>query len=224
MAERTKRNLLVRRWRLFLALPVGLAVGLAADRLGGMLPGASALVGWIAACLAYLAPTLWMFVHAPESDVRRNACEEDENRFIISGLVLSAAAISFAAIVVALREAKGSHGGSPLLVLLSIGTIVCSWLVVQAIFTVHYAHKYFGDRDDDGRTDRGLTFQGDPPSNYMDFLYIAVCLGATFQVSDFNLTNTSFRNLVTAHALVAFGFNTLVLALGVNIVGNLMGQ
>ena len=49
-------------------------------------------------------------------------------------------------------------------------------------------------------------------------------MGATFQVSDFSLTNTRFRNLATVHALVAFGFNTLVLALGVNIVSNLLGQ
>ena len=171
-----------------------------------------------------LLPTGWKFLRTPEAGVRKNACEEDENRAVISALVLASAASSFGAIVVALREAKGSHGGSGWLAFLSISTIVLSWLMVQTIFTIHYAHKYFGDDDDDGTVNRGIKFEGDPPSTYQDFFYIAVCMGATFQVSDFNLTNTSFRNLVTAHALVAFAFNTLVLALGVNIVGNLMGQ
>ena len=48
-------------------------------------------------------------------------------------------------------------------------------------------------------------------------------MGATFQVSDFSTTNTRFRDVITVHALVAFAFNTLVIALGVGIVGNLLG-
>lgn len=218
-----KRGFLARRWRLLLAALVWVAGGVGAHA-AGLLPGASVLIGWNLACVAYLVPTGWTLLRAGEEEVRRNACDEDENRAVIMALVLTAAASSFAAVVVALQEAKGSHAGSGWLAFLSISTIVLSWLVVQAIFAIHYAHKYFGDRDDDGKVDRGIKFAGDPPSTYRDFIYISVCMGATFQVSDFSLTNTSFRNLATAHALVAFGFNTLVLALGVNIVGNLLGQ
>jgi uncharacterized membrane protein len=221
MAER--RSFLLRRWRLLLGAAAGLGAGVGAHA-AGLLPGASSLVGWNIGCLVFLIPTAWLFIHAREPEVRRRACEEDESRAVILLLVLLAVAISFAAIVVALREAKDAHARSPLLVGGAILTIVMSWLLVQTIFCIHYAHKYFGDRDDDGRADRGLKFDGDQPSTYQDFFYVAVCMGATFQVSDFSCTNTHFRNLVTLHALVAFAFNTLVLALGVNIAASLMGQ
>jgi uncharacterized membrane protein len=218
-----KRSFMVRRWRLLLGTCVGIAAGVGAH-FAGLLPGASTLVGWNVGCLTFLTPTGWLFAHADEEKVRRNACEEDESRIVILLLVLFAVAASFGAIVVALREAKGAHAESPLLVAGAILTIAMSWLLVQAIFCIHYAHKYFGDRNDDGHVDRGLKFEGDQPSSYMDFVYVSVCMGATFQVSDFNTTNTRFRNLVTLHALVAFAFNTLVLALGVNIAASLMGQ
>lgn len=221
MSERA--SLIVRRWRILLALFTWLVAAVAAHA-AGLRPGASTLVGWNLACLAYLVPTGWSLLRDDADTVRRRAREEDETRFIILSLVLASVLVSFAAIVVALREAKTAHGQSGWLVFLSISTIVLSWLVVQAIFCLHYAHKYFGDTDEDGKSDRGVQFTGDPPSTYRDFIYISVCLGATYQVSDFALTTSSFRNLVTAHALVAFLFNTLVLALGVNIVGNLMGQ
>lgn len=217
-----KRGFLVRRWRIFLALVVGIAAA-AVAHIAGALPGAATLIGWNVACVTFLVPTGWILLRDDEEACRRRAGEEDENRFVILGLVMAAATASFAAIVVALRESKGHH--SPAwLVVISISTIVLSWLVVQAVFCLHYAHMYFGDRDSDGSADRGVKFEGAQPSTYRDFIYIAVCMGATFQVSDFNTTTTRFRNLITVHALVAFAFNTLVLALGVNIVGNLMGQ
>ena len=221
MADR--RSLLVRRWRLSLGCVVGAVAGVGAHMLG-LLPGASTLVGWNLGCITFLVPTVWMFTHAGENEVRRAACEEDESRFVILALVLLAAAFSFAAVIIAQKEAKDSHDHTAWPVALSIATIALSWLVTQAIFAIHYAHKYFGDSNDDGRVDRGVKFEGDAPSNYMDFAYMAVCMGATFQVSDFNTLNTSFRNLITLHALVAFAFNTLVLALGVNIAASLMGQ
>lgn len=218
-----KRGFLERRWRVLLAAAVWICAGFAAHAMG-FKPGAASLIGWNLACLAYLGPTLWTIVKADGDSVKRTACEEDENRSVIMALVLTAVASSFASVIIALREAKGAHGGTDWLAVMAVSTIVLSWFVVQSIFTLHYAHKYFGDGDDDGQSDRGIKFTGDPPETYKDFWYVAVCMGATFQVSDFSLTNTSFRNLATAHALVAFGFNTLVLALGVNIVSNLLGQ
>lgn len=218
-------DLLRHRWRIFLAGGVGVATGVGAH-LAGLLPGASSLLGWNAAAIAYLLPTGRILLFDPEAGLHDRAKREDENRAVIMGIVLGCVAFSFGAIVVALREAKTAdpHGGHGWLVALSLSTIVLSWLVVQAMFAFHYAHAYFGDRDADGEINGGVQFQGDPPRTYRDFIYVAVCVGCCFQVSDFALTDRPFRNLVTVHALLGFAFNTLVLALGVNIVGNLMGS
>ncbi len=212
------------RWRALLAGVVGVPVGFAACRMG-LLPGASALVGWLTAATIYLVPTWRMFLFDDEAMVRTRAGREDETLVVMTGVILLAIAASLCAIVVALHESKTkSHGHSIMPALLSGGTLVSGWLVMQSLFTLHYAHRYFGDRDGDGSADKGIDFPGDPPRTYRDFIYVAICIGATFQVSDFNITHARFRNLITVHAAIAFFFNTMVLAFGINILGGLVGQ
>jgi uncharacterized membrane protein len=92
------------------------------------------------------------------------------------------------------------------------------------VFALRYAHRYFADNNDDGAIDRGLKFPGEPPATYVDFIYMSVCVGATAQVSDVNVTGARFRGLVTQHALLAFFYNTLVLAFGINILGSAIGH
>ncbi len=217
-------KLVTRHWRIAIAFPVALAAWAGAKALGAQ-PGASVLLGYDAGAAAFLLTIGALLLFDGEDDVRRRAARDDENVGVIMALVVGAAFAGFAAAVVALQEGgKGGHDRSGWLVALAIGTLVESWLVVQALFAVHYAHRYFGDDDDDGHADRGIKFEGEPPRSYRDFIYVSVCMGATCQVSDFALTTGRFRNLVTVHALVAFAFNTLVLAFGVSIASSLLGQ
>lgn len=189
--------------------------------------GAATLIGWNAAAAGFVIPAFWIMVTSTEEDLRRRARVEDTDRYVLMSLVLAAVALSFAAIVFALKEAKPGPGRTPepaLILGLSVLTLVLSWLVVQCLYALRYAHRYFGDQGGDGAPDGGIQFPGGAPSSYQDFLYVSVCVGATCQVSDVNITSTKYRNLVTSQALVAFVFNTMVLALGINIIGNLMGQ
>ena len=211
-------------WRVWGAVAFGIVSGLVLARFG-LKFGESLLIAWALGAAAFLIPTGRMLLYDDEATARRRACRDDEGVVMIMAIVLLAVAMGFAAVFVALREgAQGSHkAAAPWLVVLALFAIIESWLVVQSIFALHYAHRYFGDPDEDGERDQGFQFTGDAPSSYRDFVYIAVCMGATFQVSDFSVTKTTFRNLVTAHALLAFFFNTLVLALGINIVSSLLG-
>jgi len=82
---------------------------------------------------------------------------------------------------------------------------------------VHYAHDYFNDLADDGKA--GLAFpeeEGDP--DYWDFLYFSFVVGMTAQVSDVQVLTQRWRRLVLAHGLLSFLFNTLVLALSINLL------
>ena len=217
---------LLRRWRVLLGGFAGVAAWLAAG-VAALPPGLSALVGWNGASVAYLATTLWMIWHDDEARVRRRAAWEDEGQWLTTAILLSAVVASLAATVIALKEGKAAAAHMPdaptWAWAFSVSTLILGWLVVQAVFTLHYAHRYFGDGDADGRMDRGVEFPGKAPQNYVDFGYMAVCIGASAQVSDFDLTNTSFRRLVTFHALLSFFFNTMVLALGINIIASVVG-
>ena len=212
-------------WRIAASVAVGgLAGGLAINRVTPF--GGVVLIGWNAAAIVYLAGVGHLFLTNDAPLVRARAQQQDENRAVLMTLILAAVAASLGAMVLTLHDAKaaGKAGLPPWLLALSVSTLALSWLVVQSLFTLHYAHRYFADRDRDGADDGGINFPGQKPTSYRDFLYVAICIGATCQVSDFNITTSRFRELVTVHALVAFAFNTMVLALGVNIIGNLMGS
>jgi uncharacterized membrane protein len=227
MAVSKRPSQLARRWRAVLSLLVG-GAGLGLARGSGQPPGLSSLIGWNAACLVFLTTTLWMLWRDDEATVRARAAYEDQGQALTMSIILSAVLASLGATVFTMHEAKiaSSHAGhaAPWAWILSVSTLVLSWVVVQTVFTLRYAHKYFGDGDDDGQIDRGLKFPGEPPRTYHDFIYLAVCVGATAQVSDVNVTTARYRRLVTQHSLLAFFFNTMVVALGINILATVIGQ
>jgi uncharacterized membrane protein len=226
MAHVDRPPILLRRWRVILGGAAGVATWVGVQSLV-LPPGLCALIAWNGASVAYLATTLWMIWHDDEARVRRRAAWEDEGQWLTTAILLSAVAASLGATVIALREGKAAAAHMPAAPawawMFSVSTLVLGWLVVQAVFTVHYAHRYFGDGDADGKMDRGVKFPGQAPKNYTDFGYMAVCIGASAQVSDFNITTSRFRRLVTFHSLLAFFFNTMVLALGINIIASVVG-
>ncbi len=220
------KSFLHNRWRTLAAIAAGVLAAYLAHHYG-LLTGASFLAGWNVGAAIFVLTMGWLLITSDEAATRRGARLDDEDRAVLMSVVLGSVGVSLAAIVVALKEAKlhAGHGGEPVWIIsLSVSTMVLSWLVVQCLYTIHYAHRYFGDRNDDGASDGGIKFPGAAPTTYRDFIYVTVCIGATCQVSDFNLTTSKFRNLVTTHAVITFIFNTMVLALGINIIGNLMGQ
>ena len=70
--------------------------------------------------------------------------------------------------------------------------------------------------------DAGFGFPGEPPTSYLDFAYLAFTIGATFQVSDNTVGSTKLRNLVTAHALAAYLYNTAILAVGISLLAGVL--
>ena len=215
------------RWRLLAAVAGGGAAGWAAAH--RMLPGSALQVGWVAFAAIFVVTTGWMLLTTDEATLRRHAAQEDENRGILTTLILTGVAASVAVALLALRDSRflaGRHveGGQWWVLALSLSTLVLSWLMAQCLFALHYAHRYFGDSDANGAPDGGIDFPGEPPRTYRDFIYVAVCVGATCQVSDFDITTSRFRGLVTAHALFSFAFNTMILALGINILAGMLAQ
>ncbi|HEY7900502.1 MAG TPA: DUF1345 domain-containing protein [Caulobacteraceae bacterium] len=220
MAE-VQPGVIQRRWRVILAALVGIAV-LFVARAAGLMAWLSALLAWNGAAASFLLTTGWMFWRSDEVSIRRRAAAEDEAPLITMAIVLSAVAVGLAATVAAMHESKAPHAAGAAAWILSVSSLFLGWLTMQTIFTLHYAHSYFGAADKGA--DPGVQFIGDPPTTYSDFLYMAVCVGVSGQVSDFNITNRRYRRLITLHALLAFFFNTAVLALGINILAGLIGQ
>lgn len=68
-----------------------------------------------------------------------------------------------------------------------------------------------------------MQFPGDDgPPDYGDFLYFSITLAATAQTSDVAISSRAMRRLVLVQTLLAFAFNTGVLALAINILAGLL--
>ena len=208
-----------RHWRLWAALVAGVLGWLAARHLNAPV-SSHILIGWDACALVYVVTTWHLFLKADEAEVRRRAAAEDEKPSAILAIVLTAILASLAAVVAAMLNARSAGQETKVVTAACAGaTLVLSWVVLHSVFTLHYAHRHFGD----GSEKVGFAFPGEPASTYRDFVYLAFSIGATFQVSDNNVLTSRLRNLVTAQAVCAYFYNTAVLALGINIIASLVG-
>jgi uncharacterized membrane protein len=164
---------------------------------------------------------MWSCGHAR---IEARAARRDDSRAVILTIILLAIAASFAAIAGLIGQAKlPTTGPTEKLVLaaLAVATIMISWSVTQVAFAIHYAHDFY--RPDDGDEVGGLLFPGCELPDYWDFLYFSISIGATSQTSDTSIRSRALRRLVSLHAVVAFFFNTAVVALTVNIAASLAG-
>ena len=72
------------------------------------------------------------------------------------------------------------------------------------------------------RVVRGLAFPHEDAPDYGDFLYFSFTIGAASQTSDVTILSRRMRRLVLAHTILAFLFNTTILALAINVGAGLI--
>jgi uncharacterized membrane protein len=68
----------------------------------------------------------------------------------------------------------------------------------------------------------GIDFNEDDPPTYLDFAYLSMTIGMTFQVSDTNLTTKRIRRIALGHALLSYLFGAIIVALVINVVSSLL--
>jgi len=170
----------------------------------------------------------WLIIFSSHpQDVRKVANLEDSSRTVIFIFVIGAAIISLGAILFLLKSSKSaSEAQITEHVLLSMASVVISWWLVHTIFSMRYAHLYYST-DPDGDKKKpcgGLQFPDEPEPDYLDFVYFSFVLGTTFQVSDVEISSRHIRRLALIHGLIAFAFNTAILALSINVVSGLVSH
>jgi uncharacterized membrane protein len=203
-----------RRPILLTALAVGLAAGLLAWILGARGTSA-ALAAWNASALCYavsITATLWN--DGPEALARR-AAELDADQWSILLLSILAALAALGAVVADLAAARGTPQAAGAAILAG-GTVVVSWVFVQVLFAHHYAHVHW-------LRGEGLDFPGNDRPDFPEFLYFAMTVGMTAQVSDVTTRTARMRRMVLGHASLSFLFNAVVLAAAVNLAAALVG-
>lgn len=209
--------------RSFTARPRLLVSGAVALAVGLLLPASTFdlaltrwLVAWNVGAWLYISLAATMMARSSQSSMQRRAQREDEGQMVILFFVTVSVAASLAAIAGELSVIKDSRGSVKLgHGALAALTVLSSWGFTQVMFALHYAHKFYSV--DSQSRHGGLLFPGHEEPGYDDFFYFAAVIGTSGQTADVAFVSRSMRRVGTLHCILAYLFNTMVLALLINI-------
>ena len=180
------------------------------------------LVGW-SVMAALIVARVWLRVHGfTPGQTRERATREDDSRASSELLLLLAAVASLGGAAAGLLKAHQSD--APMEAILTsavVLTVGLSWALVHTVFALRYAHQFY-----EPRVDGHIDFKSgrDYEPDYSDFAYVAFTIGMTFQVSDTDVGSRLTRRTVLNHALLAYLFGAVIVALMVNVIASLLNR
>jgi uncharacterized membrane protein len=211
-------RILIARRRLMFSIAAGLVLLVLLP--ASFRPVTRGLLAWDLTAAIYVGAAFWMVARSTVETCHARAALYDESDWMIMTLVVASSAASFVAIFAELAAIKS--GRAPLVISLVVtgATVVLSWTFTHVIFTLHYANLYYRVREQ-GATG-GLEFPGKRPPDYRDFLYYSFVIGCATQTADVNTVSPAMRRATLVHGVIAFAFNTAILALTINVGASLL--
>jgi uncharacterized membrane protein len=214
-------RLVLSRPRLFSSILVGFLIIFLLPKSLALHEVTRAIVGWNVGAFLYLVLAARMMFWTTREKMRARAIAQDDGKFFVLGMVIIAAIMSVGAIVAELGVVKDMHGMLRYVhIALAVLTILSSWTFTQVMFALHYAHDFYvaKERGNPG----GLEFPNASAPDYGDFLYFACVIGTSGQTADVSFTSRAMRRTGLVHCVLAFFFNTTLVALTINIASSLM--
>jgi len=208
-------------------LLAGMLVGVAASAFAPSQWSAVArlLFGWDVGVAVYLL-AIWIFMaRTDDSEIRAIARKQDATALSVLVLLTVAAIASMGAIVFELASARGNSAEAAGPLVLTITTVLGSWLLLPTIFALHYAHMFHlapPERRPLGFPEDGTVLDEEP--DYWDFLYFAFTIAVAAQTADICTRTKRMRRVVMAQAVLSFFFNAAILALAINIAAGMIGS
>ena len=211
-------NFFVAHARLFASVATGLTAAVLVPGLDHIVT--RALIGWNVGTWTFLALISVFMVRADHGRLKRVAAAHAQSAGVVLAVMAVATLSTLVAIFYELSAAKLPGGRHALPhVLLALSTVVCSWLLLPTLFTLAYASNYYAKADSEGLhfPESDDTFEPD----YSDFAYFAFTIAVALQTADVSITTRPMRRLALLQSMLAFIFNTTILALTVNIAASL---
>lgn len=180
-------------------------------------------LGWDVGVGLFLVETVWKLTRARSADeIRQRAAALDEAGGAVLPLAVLAALASIAVVIGEAVRVAGDRQETGGAAILALTTVALSWTFVHLIFAFHYAHAFYAPAGK-GKDRGGLLFPGGEAPDYWDFLHFALIIGVAQQTADIQITDRTLRRTTTVHSLTAFLFNTVIVALTVNLAVGLLG-
>jgi uncharacterized membrane protein len=178
------------------------------------------LLAWDLMAAIYVGFALLMMLRSDVETCRARAALYDQSDWMLMTIIIASSAASFAAIFAELGAVKAHKVPMELALAVTGVTVVLSWTFTHVLFTLHYANLYY--RPHKHGPPGGLDFPGEHAPDYRDFLYYAFVIGCACQTADVNTTSRTMRLISLVHGIVAFAFNTAILALMINVGASLL--
>lgn len=164
---------------------------------------------------AYLALTLFVFRGLRGEDLRdrllRTRSQQSSSPAAWASTIVLIALLAVGALVLG-----GALGDNLILSGAAVLCLVGAWIMMLTVFALEYANLWAS-----GRGMRFPTHEDGEPSDeptMRDFVYAAMQVNTTFGPGDLQFTTGTARATVTAQSVVAFLFNTVIIALLIALV------
>jgi len=208
------------RPRLFIATLTAIAIGVFLPQGVASHAATRWLIAWNAGAGLYVLLAATMMIRSSTHHMRHRAQLQDDGALVILALVVVAAIASLVAIAGELVVVKDMHGPIKAAhIALAGATVLSSWAFIQVMFALHYAHDYYVATCH-GRA-AGLQFPEEEAPDYGDFFYFSAVIGTSGQTADVSFVTKPLRRIGAVHCILAYLFNTTVLALLINIGASL---
>jgi len=215
MARAHKFQHLKATTRLAVAVPVGISLAVVAALFAPW--QVSVLSGWDGTALFLLGFFVIVLLRKDCDETAALARREDDSRVLADLLLLGASVASLVTVGFGLVKAGQEHGSPKfLMTAMCVLSVFVSWAVVQGVYTLHYARLWYSPPHG------GIQFNEDENPDYRDFVYVALTIGMTYQVSDTDLKSKDMRRTALHHALLSYLFGTVVVAVMINVVASLL--
>src|ERR1700761_6394388 len=177
------------------------------------------MIGWdvFSVCMIIISGVIFGTMRPRQ--IRVLAKQEDAGRIVVFFIVLVAILGSLMAVLLLLQNKDQWELSKGLETFIYILGVICSWVLLHTMFAYRYALLYYGDHplDPDLHT-VGLQIPNELWPDYLDFCYFSFVIGMTFQVSDIEISSRTIRRVALMHGILSFLFNTVIVALAINVV------
>lgn len=177
---------------------------------------------WDVFCFLFLTLNWITFWTVKPKQIRSEASIQNVNRIVVFIISLIATIFALVAVLQLLLNKSISGSSMSYALFTAISGLLLSWILVHSVFALRYAHLFYANHEDDkSKHAGGLDFPNESHPDFLDFAYYSFVIGMTFQVSDVTVTSKDLRRLTLFHSLLAFAFNTIIVALTVNVLAGL---
>ncbi|HLY69653.1 MAG TPA: DUF1345 domain-containing protein [Puia sp.] len=177
------------------------------------------MISWDVFSMVLILMSAVTFFTMKPRQIRLLVKNQDASRSVVFMIVLISTVSSLVGIFLLLLNKQQWLLNKYVETLIYISGVNFSWLLLHIIFTFRYAHLYYANNQSgDVNWVPALEIHNELNPDYLDFAYFSFVIGMTFQVSDISIVSRQIRRLALLHGLLSFLFNTVIVALSINVI------